>query len=173
MGCKVKNGNGKNGNNHKNGKSNGNGKKTNGNGRGPGQPPKILTPEQIEQVKLFGAGGVPLEIMADYFGIGDRTLRTRIQEDPEILAAYKKGKATMALVTTGKIGQGIRDGDRVLMMFYAKCQLGWRETTRLEHSGPDGQPLIPESMNKLEEYELRNLVKAAEIIANSAEQDQH
>ena len=79
--------------------------------------------------------------MADYFGIGRTTFFTLMDRDPEVAERYKRGKAK----AIGAIAQSLiakaRGGDTASMIFFLKTQGGWRETDRVEHSGPDGGPV--------------------------------
>lgn len=81
------------------------------------------------------------EQMADYFGMGKTTWYSLLERDPEVSERYKRGKAK----AIGTVAQGLlqkaRDGDTTSAIFYLKTQAGWRETQKLEHSGPDGIPL--------------------------------
>ena len=105
-----------------------------------GRKPKTLTAEQMSQVEALAAY-LTQDQIADYFGISDKTLREMMLRDEDISTAYKRGKAR----AVGSIAQSLltkaRNGDTTSQIFYLKTQAGWRETQKLEHTGPDGEPL--------------------------------
>ena len=105
-----------------------------------GRKPKTLTAEQMSQVEALAAY-LTQDQIADYFGISDKTLREMMLRDEDISTAYKRGKAK----AVGSIAQSLltkaRNGDTTSQIFYLKTQAGWRETQKLEHTGPDGEPL--------------------------------
>ncbi len=99
-----------------------------------GRPRKTLTEEQKAQVEALAAYLTQGQI-ADYFGIGERTFRDMMDREPDISAAYKRGKAKAIGTVAQNLIKKARDGDNACMMFYLKTQAGWRETQHIEHSG--------------------------------------
>lgn len=127
-----------------------------------GRKPKKLTDDQRAQVEALAAYLTQGQI-ADYFGIGERTFRDMMDREPDISAAYKRGKAKAIGAVAQNLIKKARDGDNACMMFYLKTQAGWRETTHLEHSGPDGGPIQTEDVldvSKLSDAALAELHKA-------------
>lgn len=106
-----------------------------------GRPKINLTPEQIEQVGKL-ASVLTLEQIADFLGISDRTLRTRMQEDPTILSAYKSGKQKAVAGVATSLLQQARDGNTTAMIFYLKTQAGWRETQAIEATVTTGEFIL-------------------------------
>lgn len=53
------------------------------------------------------------------------------------------------------------------MIFWMKCRAGWREVSRMEHTGADGVPLIPDAVDQLR----RKLDRLARIAADNEEED--
>ena len=102
-----------------------------------GRPPKTLTQEQMAQVEALAAYLTQAQI-SDYFGIGERTFRDMMDRDPDISAAYKRGKAK----AIGTVAQGLLqkalNGDTTSAIFYLKTQAGWRETTVIDNTSSDG-----------------------------------
>lgn len=85
-----------------------------------------LAPNQKVEIETLAAV-LNTEQIADYFGIGRRTFYAMMERDEEIAARYKKGRAK----AIGVIAQGLitkaRNGDITAMIFFLKCQAGWRE----------------------------------------------
>jgi hypothetical protein len=102
-----------------------------------GRPRKTLTPDQTDQVERL-ASVLTLDQISDFLGISESTLRRRMNEDPHVLTAYKRGRAKAAAGIGTSILQQARDGNLTAMIFYAKTQMGWRETNVTEHAGAIG-----------------------------------
>lgn len=103
--------------------------------------PITLTEAQKAEVETLAAL-LSQEQIADYLGICRTTFRAICDRDPEVAERYKKGKArAIAHVAKGLLMKA-RDGDTTSSIFYLKTQGGWRETERIEHSGPGGRPLL-------------------------------
>lgn len=90
-----------------------------------------------------------IEQIADYFGVCKATFYKAMSDNPQIGIRYKKGKAK----AIGSIGQGLmkqaRDGNTSAMMFYLKCQAGWKENQKMKA----GTVTIPK------ELEIKDLPK--------------
>ncbi len=96
--------------------------------------------EQIEQVRKLAALLNQTQL-ADFFGMSQDTFRRYALDDERVMRAYKKGRAEAVRAVATSLLKAARGGDRILQMFYLKCQAGWRETDRLEHTGADGGPI--------------------------------
>ena len=113
-------------------------------------PPKrlVLTDEQIAHVERLAAV-LRIEDIAWFLGIADRTLHKKMNEDERVRAAYEKGRArAKAAVGTGLLQQA-RDGNITAMIFYAKTQMGWRETERREHINIDLDSLTDDELEQV------------------------
>ena len=111
-----------------------------------------LTVAQKAEVETLAAV-LTAEQVADYFGIGRTTFFNMIANDPEIAERYKRGKAK----AIGAIAQGLihkaRNGDTASMMFYLKCQAGWRERAEFI-------PALPEEPTAIEGSTAREQLMA-------------
>ena len=105
-----------------------------------GRPRKELTQEQKIQVEALAAC-LSQEQIADYFGITRPTFAAIIERDEEVSLRYKRGKAQAISDVAGGLLQMAKAGDTASAIFYLKTQAGWRETQKLEHTGPNGGPL--------------------------------
>jgi len=100
-------------------------------GDGGGQPPIVFDAEQISQIEKLGAV-LSKGQLADYLEISENTFRAIEQRQPEVLAAYKKGKSkALASVASNLINQA-QNGNTTAAIFYMKTQGRWRESTHLE-----------------------------------------
>lgn len=95
--------------------------------------PFTLTDEQKAEVET-PAAVLTAEQVADYFGIGRRTFYSMMQREEEIAAPYKRGKANSIGVIAQEPINKARAGDTTSMIFFLKTQVGWRETSRVEHA---------------------------------------
>lgn len=97
-----------------------------------GRPPVVLTADQIAQVEAM-AGFLSLEVIADFLEIDANTFRAICDRQPEVFQSYKKGRAR----AFGGVGKGLLqralEGDNTAAIFYAKTQMGWKETQVQEH----------------------------------------
>jgi hypothetical protein len=72
---------------------------------------------------------------------GRPSLRAICERDPEVGERYKRGKAKAIAHVANGLLQKARAGCTTSSIFYLKTQAGWRETDRLEHTGPNGSPV--------------------------------
>lgn len=98
-----------------------------------GRPERRLTEAQRAEVETLAAV-LNAQQIADYFGIGRTTLFAIMERDPDIGERYKRGKAKAVGAIAHSLIQKARGGDTACMIFYLKCQAGWRERTEVEHS---------------------------------------
>lgn len=114
-----------------------------------GRHPWIPDAKQIEEAAIMYGQGMTLEQISDYFGISFQTLNERRKEIPEFADAFKKGRGNAFAYVTGKIMNHIENGNLTAAIFYAKTQMGWKETDVHEHQGKDGGSIKMESEVKL------------------------
>lgn len=102
--------------------------------------------------------------IADYFGIGRTTFYEIMKRDPEVAEHYKKGKAKAIAHVANGLLQKARGGCTTSSIFYLKTQPGWRETDRLEHSGPGGGPIeVANVTERLREFLDRRAERLRQI----------
>jgi len=83
-----------------------------------------LTDDQILQVEALSAY-LFIEQIADYFGFSEKTFHEIKKRQPEVLTAYKKGKAKAIGKVARKLTTLIDEGDVTAIIFYLKTQGGW------------------------------------------------
>jgi hypothetical protein len=114
--------------------------------RGP-QPWKP-TEEERKRIRMYAGLGITQEQIATLIGKCVDTLADRCREDLDAGAAEAKAKVGGAIVKAALAG------NMTAAIFYAKTQMGWKETERHEHSGPNGAP-IPHMAMTADEFEER------------------
>jgi 16S rRNA G966 N2-methylase RsmD len=107
-------------------------------GKPNGRPPFKPTDEERKQVGQMVAVGIPQEQIAMVIrdGIDADTLAKHFKKEireSKILANAKVG---------GTLFNKIMNGDTSAAIFWAKTQMGWKETQAHEHMGKDGKPIV-------------------------------
>lgn len=95
-------------------------------GDGGGRPPVELTPEQIIELQALSAVLTKAQV-ADYFDICENTLREVEKRQPEVSAAYKKGRVKQVASMGSNLIQMAKGGNVTANIFYLKTQGGWKE----------------------------------------------
>jgi hypothetical protein len=96
-------------------------------GEGGGRPIAQLSLSQVETLEGLAAVLTKRQI-ADFFDISENTLRAIEERQPEVSAAYKKGKAQAIVGVAQNLIQQAEDGNVTAAIFYLKTQAGWSET---------------------------------------------
>ena len=102
-----------------------------------GRPLIVLNTQQKAEIETLAAV-LTTEQIADYFGIGKTTFFEILDRDPEVSELYKKGRAKAVGFVAQNLIQKARDGDLGAQIFYLKTQAGWKDTTAIQHTSPDG-----------------------------------
>ncbi|WP_313349369.1 hypothetical protein [Paracoccus sp. (in: a-proteobacteria)] len=134
---------------------------------GPGRPSKTLTYEQEVQLEAL-ASALSVQQIADYFGISRSLLFKIMADDPDIKARYDMGRAKAVEQVAGKLLDKAQNGDLAAIIFYLKTQAGWRETNRMEVSGPEGGPVQTLDVSKLSTEALKELTGAIDAHRDAA-----
>jgi hypothetical protein len=98
------------------------------------------TPDQQHAVACMVSVGTPHNVIARAIGVSDRTLYRHFEHElkngkAEIHAAIGKSIASMALA-----------GDKTMMIFFAKAQMGWRERTSVGFEDEQGRQQNPQQL---------------------------
>ena len=98
-----------------------------------GRPPKALTNTDIIQVEALAAVCNKSQ-MSHYFGMTEKTFRAVEKRQPEVLTAYRRGRAKAIADIGGILYQKAIEGDMRAIQFYLKTQAGWSEKSHIELS---------------------------------------
>tara|TARA_R110000744_G_scaffold175749_14_gene294572 strand:- start:658 stop:1038 length:381 start_codon:yes stop_codon:yes gene_type:complete len=96
-------------------------------GDGGGRPAVELTGDQLIELKALATVLNKAQV-ADYFGICENTLRAIEKRQPDVSAAYKKGRVDQVLDMGGNLVQLAKEGNVAANIFYLKTQAGWKES---------------------------------------------
>lgn len=98
------------------------------------------TEEQRDSVKqLRGCGWSPEQI-AVALRIPERTMYRHFGDE------LKAGEFEIKSKVSRNIAVGALSGDRTLMIFYAKAQMGWRDSFRVGFEDEKGAPVNPANL---------------------------
>lgn len=100
-----------------------------------------LTEKEKHECAVLAGYGLPMEKMAAYFRRSKDTLERQVKTDPELAAALEKGRANMSAELRQLAMEQARKGSVPMIIFLLKTKEGFRETDRLELSGPNGGPI--------------------------------
>jgi len=95
-------------------------------GDGGGRPAVEFTAEQVIELKALSAVLNKSQV-ADYFGISENTLRAIEKRQPEVSAAYKKGRVNQIAGMGSNLIKLAKAGNVTANIFYLKTQAGWKE----------------------------------------------
>ena len=95
------------------------------------------TDKDLRVVETMAACGMPQESIARVLGIDAKTLRKHFR-----VALDTSADKANAAVANRAYQMAVAGNPPSATYFWLKCH-GWKETSRVEHSGPDGRALVP------------------------------
>jgi hypothetical protein len=109
-----------------------------------------------DTVTLHATVGTTQANIARLLGIDEKTLRKHYRDELDLSLA--QANATIG----GNLFNKAKGGDTACMIFWMKTQAGWRETTHLEHTSPDGSmtPAPTLDVSKLSAAALNEILAA-------------
>lgn len=128
-----------------------------------GRPPHEPTEKTRAEVSALYSYGVPLAEIAAYIGIDPKTLDKHYRPELDIAKAKSHaavGKFLYQAASGALVKEGATHSDCVrAAMFWAKTQMGFRETQAIEHTSPDGSmtPKAALDVSNLSDAALREL----------------
>lgn len=90
-----------------------------------GRPTIVVNPKQIETLASLW---LTKEAAADFLGIGRTTLHSKLRDDPEISAAWARGRARTQITTMQGLISSAQQGNIRALMFLAERICGLSET---------------------------------------------
>jgi len=102
--------------------------------KGPGRPRIEFDERDVANIEKLAAV-LNQQQLAGFLGCSERTLQDRIANDPEISAAYQRGRSNaIANVGTALLKDALA-GNTTAQIFYLKTQARWSEKQEMELSG--------------------------------------
>lgn len=105
-----------------------------------GQPPFVPTEVQRMTVQGLVSIGTEQWVIAEALKIPLRTLARHFTEE------LKNGRAVMHARIGGGIVAAALSGDKTMMIFYAKAQMGWRDRYNVGFDDEKGNPVNPSNL---------------------------
>ena len=144
------------------------------NKRGP--KPKQVDPAEVE--KLARVGHTQQDI-APKLGVSHETYYQRVNENPDIAEAYKKGRdafleyirKTRAERVLEALDQLIMERHPAAVIFASKTILGLQETVTHNHTA-SGNPIANDDRLKELEAKRRMLIQSTEIVIDAKKDDE-
>ena len=99
-----------------------------------GRPEFEITKEVIDQAELLASQGLTQHQIALALGMGESTLYEKKRNFPEFAQAIKAGKAKGVAMVAEKLMEKAMAMDTTSILFYLKCQGGWRDTPEQTYS---------------------------------------
>jgi len=100
-----------------------------------GPQPILPTDDERKRIRMYAGLGVPQEDIGKLVGRSVDWLAKHCREELD------KGLAETKAKVGGAIVQAALKGNMTAAIFYAKTQMGWKETTVQEHTGKDGEAI--------------------------------
>lgn len=120
-----------------------------------------ITQDQIRLIQRLSGQGLNMEQVSAILGFSKDTIERRAKEMPELAAAIEKGRAEASdEVTKTAYRLAVSGKYPAMTMFWLKCRNRWKETSAVEHSGPDGKPIETKGTNELSDDELNSKIHA-------------
>ena len=102
------------------------------------KPPHKPAAEDRKQVEMLAGLGIPQEqiCLLVQGGIDEKTLRKYYAE--ELVAGVAKANSQVSKSLFKKA----TSGDTTAQIWWTKTRMGWKDTSRVEHTGADGKDLV-------------------------------
>lgn len=114
----------------------------------------------LADIEDCAAKGMTHEDIGDYIGLASRTVRHWCRAYPEVMAAYRRGRAKAKVYVVGKLFDLIEEGNVAATIFYLKTQCRWRETGRIEDDLQDLDTAAPLDENS--QARIKTLIRETE-----------
>jgi hypothetical protein len=107
------------------------------------------TAEDRKQVEMLSGLGIPQEqiCLLVQGGIDEKTLRKHYAS--ELVSGVAKANSQVSK----SLFQKATSGDTTAQIWWTKTRMGWKDTSRLEHTGPDGDAI--QTVTRIELVALR------------------
>ena len=119
-----------------------------------GRPPHEPTRDSRRLVEHHAATGTPHAAIAKLVGVSLNTLKKHYPEELEL------GLARANAVVSGTLFNEAKKGNITACIFWLKTRAGWRETSKIEHSGSTSLEVKQLDATRLSEATLVELMAA-------------
>ena len=88
---------------------------------------KELNHDHYSLIEKAAGLGLTQDNIAYLIGANPHTFRIWLENDIEVNLFYRKGKAKAVMSVSEKLMDKINNGDTTSIIFYLKCQAGWKD----------------------------------------------
>jgi hypothetical protein len=134
-------------------------------------PRKDLSAKDIETAARLFAMGVPVHQVAAKLKMSRATLERRMKEDPELLEVINAARAEANHKMSQSLYEQGLSGNTTAAIFWCKTQMGFRETSVIEHQGVGGGAIQYSNMTDEQIFELMAQTQARLAELAQAERD--
>lgn len=92
----------------------------------------------LQKVEQYAQTGAKEAEIAKALGCSIRTIQNRKKDNQDFMDAFSRGRAKACIFVGGKLMELIKAGNVAAIIFFLKCQGGWKETVKQEITGQDG-----------------------------------
>ena len=113
-----------------------------------GRPPFEITEAVCKKAESLAAQGLTQYQIAAVLGMGERTFYEKVKEYPQFMQAIDGGKAKGITQVTNALFKKAVDGDVPAQKYYLnnRDNGNWKDRIDNTHSGPDGKPILIDSV---------------------------
>lgn len=98
----------------------------------------VLDKKQVETVEKLARLHITAEEIADFLEIDRATFFRVKKRQPEVAAAFEKGKTSLKIAAMNTLAKKIQQEDLTATIFYLKTKCGFREKSDIDISNSDG-----------------------------------
>jgi hypothetical protein len=124
------------------------------------------TEEQRRTVKALSGYGVPQDGIAIHIGVDPKTLRKHFRDELDRGSVEATAKVAQTLFHMATVEKNVP-----CLIFWMKARAGWREKNQVELTGPDGGPLLHQTIEDTRPPLLDMLTAARDKIGLEADGD--
>ncbi len=132
-------------------------KKARGKGGRPSYEPTKVHRAMVKEMAGYGIKRTDISRVLD---ITENTLRKHFRDELDTGSTIANGKVAKSLYNNA-----VKHNNVSAQIFWMKARAGWKETSKYEHGGPDGQPLpaspVDEIMRRIDGIASRATEAAA------------
>jgi len=95
----------------------------------------LFKEEMLREGYKLGALGLTIPEIADFWGVGVRTLNRWLAKNPELKLQVERGRREADLTVIQAVLDQARKGNMTAAIFWLKNRCGWRDAYDLKHNG--------------------------------------
>lgn len=118
--------------------------------------------KHLKDIEECASRGFTHEEIADYLGIAARTFRHWCKIYPQVLAAYKFGRAKTKHYVVGRLFNHIDEGNLSAIIFYLKTKAGFSEFNNKDEDRPADTAPRADTIDEESQSRIKELIRESE-----------